>query len=161
MKKIVYLLIFLFLGLLIYYTFFKKTEIEKIQERHYKLVENHPFNTKKQFSKYERLNLGVPPNEYLAYQYLLSINPYTGKSHPENIYKVQQELKEKRAYQQRTPGDAIDNQWIERGPNNVGGRTRMVMFDPNDMTHKRVFAGGVSGGLWVNDDITDENSSWT
>ena len=28
-------------------------------------------------------------------------------------------------------------------------------------THKRVFAGGVSGGLWKNDDITDPSSSWT
>jgi len=55
----------------------------------------------------------------------------------------------------------ITNEWVERGPNNVGGRTRMVMYDPNDATHKRVFAGGVSGGLWVNDDITDVNSSWT
>lgn len=161
MKKIIYLLFFLFSGFLIYHIFFKKSEIEKIQERHSKLLENHPFNTKKHLSKDERLNLGVPPNEYLTDQYLLSINPYTGKSHPENIYKVQQELKKKRAYQQRTPGDGIDNQWVERGPNNVGGRTRMVMFDPNDNTHKRVFAGGVSGGLWVNDDITDANSSWT
>ena len=43
----------------------------------------------------------------------------------------------------------------------MGGRTRVVLYDPNDATHKRVFAGAVSGGLWVNNDITDENSSWT
>jgi hypothetical protein len=42
----------------------------------------------------------------------------------------------------------------------VGGRTKAILFDPADATHKRVFAGGVSGGLWVNDDITDPNSEW-
>jgi photosystem II stability/assembly factor-like uncharacterized protein len=62
--------------------------------------------------------------------------------------------------QYRVPGDQPDNAWVERGPNNVGGRTRALLFDPNDPTNKRVFAGGVSGGLWVNDDITAENSSW-
>ena len=161
MKKIIYLLTFIFLGFLIYHSFFKKSQIEKVQKQHSEFIKNHPFNTKKNLSKDERINMGVPPNEYLADQYLLKMNPFTGRNHPENLYKVQQELKEKRAYQQRTPGDAIDNKWIERGPNNVGGRTRMVMFDPNDVTNKRVFAGGVSGGLWVNDDITDINSSWT
>ena len=42
------------------------------------------------------------------------------------------------------------------------------MFDPNDVgnanpsdDYTRVFAGGVSGGLWVNDDITNGNTSWT
>ena len=43
------------------------------------------------------------------------------------------------------------------------------MFDPNDVgagngdgtDYNRVFAGGVSGGLWVNNDITSGASSWT
>lgn len=50
--------------------------------------------------------------------------------------------------------------WIERGPNNVGGRTRALMWDPNDVTEKKVWAGGVTGGLWYNDDITNDNNSW-
>ena len=32
----------------------------------------------------------------------------------------------------RTPGDGVDNDWVSRGPDNVGGRTRAIMFDPND-----------------------------
>ena len=50
--------------------------------------------------------------------------------------------------------------WAERGPNTVGGRTRALMFDPNDATKKKVWAGGVAGGLWYNNDITDVNASW-
>ncbi len=34
------------------------------------------------------------------------------------------------------------------------------MFDPNDPTYKKVWAGGVTGGLWYNNDITDEQSPW-
>ena len=51
--------------------------------------------------------------------------------------------------------------WRERGPNNVWGRTRTVLFDPNDAANKRVFAGSVSGGLWVTDDIYASTTSWT
>ncbi|MFN8357698.1 MAG: T9SS type A sorting domain-containing protein [Spirosomataceae bacterium] len=56
---------------------------------------------------------------------------------------------------------AIPNiKWTERGPNNIGGRTRALLWDPNDPDKKKVWAGGVSGGLWYNNDITDPNSSW-
>lgn len=51
-------------------------------------------------------------------------------------------------------------EWIERGPDNVGGRTRALIFDPQDPSSKRVFAGATGGGLWYNNDITDIESSW-
>jgi hypothetical protein len=50
--------------------------------------------------------------------------------------------------------------WTERGPNNVGGRTRALVWDPNDAAGKKVWAGGVLGGLWYNNDITDASSGW-
>src|SRR3984957_13664572 len=54
-------------------------------------------------------------------------------------------------------------QWNERGPNNVGGRTRALIFDMGDAAngYKRVFAGGVGGGLWVTSDITASPVQWT
>ena len=56
---------------------------------------------------------------------------------------------------------AIPNiQWQERGPNNIGGRTRGVMFDPNDATAKKVWSGSVGGGLWYTNDITASNANW-
>ena len=42
----------------------------------------------------------------------------------------------------------------------MGGRTRTAMFDPNDPNAKKVWAGSVTGGLWYNNDITDDNSNW-
>jgi hypothetical protein len=51
--------------------------------------------------------------------------------------------------------------WTERGPNNVGGRTRAIMIDPNDGTKRTVWAAGVGGGLWKTTDITVSNPAWT
>lgn len=50
--------------------------------------------------------------------------------------------------------------WTERGPANVGGRTRAMAFDPNDGTNKKFWAGGVGGGLWYTDDITVLSPVW-
>ncbi|WP_375562299.1 T9SS type A sorting domain-containing protein [Bernardetia sp. OM2101] len=50
--------------------------------------------------------------------------------------------------------------WLERGPDDVGGRTRALMYDPNDATGKKVWAGGVGGGLWYTNDITVANPTW-
>lgn len=58
------------------------------------------------------------------------------------------------------PGAGTSTSWVQRGPTNVGGRTRALAWDPNDLTGKKVWAGGVTGGLWYNNDITDANSSW-
>lgn len=51
--------------------------------------------------------------------------------------------------------DGTDNDivWIERGPNNIGGRTRTILVDPNVESGKQVWAGSVGGGLWKTTDI--------
>src|SRR4030095_15186015 len=53
--------------------------------------------------------------------------------------------------------------WSERGPNNVGGRTRAIIYDLNDVGngYKKVWAGSVSGGLWSCNDITAGTPTWT
>ena len=40
--------------------------------------------------------------------------------------------------------------WFERGPDNIGGRTRGIIVDVNN--DNTVYAGSVSGGLWVSYD---------
>ena len=95
------------------------------------------------------------------------MDPSSGRPMPERLFATQQELISQRALSRGVGGEDA-NPWIDRGPNNQGGRTRGIMFDPNDINnanpaddYTRVFAGGISGVLWVNDDITDANSSWT
>ena len=56
---------------------------------------------------------------------------------------------------------ALSMTWTERGPSNVGGRTRAIIVDLNDATRKTVFAGGVGGGIWKTTDITAASPNWT
>lgn len=56
---------------------------------------------------------------------------------------------------------AIPMNWFERGPNNVGGRTRAIMFEPNDPTGNTVWSAGVGGGLWKTNNINATKPIWT
>lgn len=74
-----------------------------------------------------------------------------------NAYKV---LKDQFAQEIATYSAIPGVVWQERGSDNVGGRTRTIMFDPNDNEAKKVWAGSIGGGLWFNDDITNVGSKW-
>jgi len=50
--------------------------------------------------------------------------------------------------------------WEERGPDNVGGRTRAILIDANDASGSTVWAGSVSGGLWRTTNIDAANPNW-
>lgn len=45
--------------------------------------------------------------------------------------------------------------WSELGPDNIGGRTRSIVIDPNDSD--RLYSGGVGGGVWRS---TNGGASW-
>ena len=134
------------------------TEVEKLRKQHAQFLKEHPYQKTGNLPKKERKAQGLPPNAFFEQKYLSEINPATGKTHKENVFKLQNELKALRAGQ-KVPGEA-DNAWEERGPDNVGGRTRALLFDPNDATSETVFAGGVSGGLWKNTKISDASNKW-
>ena len=92
----------------------------------------------------------------------LSMNPMTGKTEIDKLFKTQYELNKSNNSSVKSfsvPGESEDMKWVSRGPNNVGGRTKGLMFDPNDETDETVFAGGVSGGLFKNTNISDGNTS--
>lgn len=136
------------------------SNIDKIKTLHKQNIDQNPFKETLQLSKEERKKIGLPPNKYNEEQWVLSMNPELGRPTPIKVAQLQKELLEQQSNFARTPGDAPDNLWINRGPNNVGGRTRALMFDPNDPTDETVFAGSVSGGLWKNTKISDANSVW-
>lgn len=50
--------------------------------------------------------------------------------------------------------------WIERGPGNVGGRTKAILVDLSDPTRQTVFAGGVTGGLFKTVNISSNQQKW-
>ena len=87
--------------------------------------------------------LGYPPTERLIIA-------------REQTRRMQEELEPLRT--QRS--DILAPRWKERGPNNIGGRTRTILIDLNDPTGNTIWAGAVSGGLWKSDDISATDPKW-
>ncbi|MBL7729156.1 MAG: T9SS type A sorting domain-containing protein [Dinghuibacter sp.] len=86
-------------------------------------------------------------------------DPATGKVPKDRLMTaraVQQERFRQQSLMRAVPG----MQWEERGPNNVGGRTRGLIFDLADATKKKVWAAGVDGGVWRCNDITLATPVW-
>ncbi|WP_415328967.1 T9SS type A sorting domain-containing protein [Chryseobacterium sp. MMS23-Vi53] len=113
---------------------------------------------------------GIPPDLYNEEDYKRTMDPVTGGTNFDKLVKLNKEIVQGK-YAPAKPmsflsgGNSSTNKivnepWIERGPYSVGGRTRAIMYDPNDATGKRVFAGGVSGGLWVNQDPSVASNEW-
>jgi hypothetical protein len=73
----------------------------------------------------------------------------------EETFRLQEEL----SGMQRE-NSILDSRWRERGPNNIGGRTRSLLIDKNDPDRKTLWAGAVSGGLWRTNDITSSDPKW-
>ncbi len=141
----------------------EKKEVSKIKELHAENLAKSPFKQQLKLSKTERKAHGLPPNKFNEEYWQLTMDPISGRPTPEKVRLLQEQLDaqyENDFANGRVPGDAVDNGWIERGPNNVGGRTRAIMFDPNDTTDNTVFAGGVSGGLWKNTNFSSASSQW-
>jgi hypothetical protein len=140
------------------------TQMEKKRQKHEKFLAESPFNATKNLTKKERKELGLPPNAYNERMWELTMNPDLGYPTPFLVEPTQFPLNIAKG----TPGTAT-SAWVERGPLNVGGRTRVVFYGPNDVganngdgvNYNRVFAGGVGGGLWVNDNINAASNRWT
>jgi len=138
----------------------RKTEIEKSRETHKEFLENSPFAATKNLSKEKRKELRLPPNAYNEHLWELTMNPRLGIPTPFLVDAAN--------IQEGAPGTA-STPWTERGPFNTAGRTRVAFFDLNDVganngdgvDYNRVFAGGVGGGLWVNENVLSPSSSWT
>ncbi|MEI7594619.1 MAG: T9SS type A sorting domain-containing protein [Bacteroidota bacterium] len=89
----------------------------------------------------------------LNYLQNLRVNKATGVVDPNDILKAQQQLI---AMRQQKSGNTLGLTFIERGPDNVGGRTRAILVRKSNSNI--VFAGAVGGGLWKS---TTGGSSWT
>lgn len=105
--------------------------------------------------------------ERLRYEFDLIKDPKTGKV-PEGIFEREMALarilpvKEEETISLSTSdnsGITVNNAYHPAGPNNIGGRTRAVLYDVryNGSSNRVIIAGSVSGGIMRS---TDGGSSW-
>lgn len=133
-----------------------------LRQAYGEFLNNHPFNN---HHINPDLLKTIPTKDRpdLAWEqdFIMTMDPALGRPAPERLLPIYKTAKENIQVENKTAIPGNNNYpWVERGPNNVGGRTRAIMFDPNDPSNKKVWAGGVTGGLWYNNDITDPNSQW-
>jgi hypothetical protein len=160
-KNFILFLVIPILGLFIYQNNNDEIDYDLVRKQHKENLEKSPFKRGKKLTKKERKNLQLPPNAYNDRIWELTMDPILGRPKTENIFLIQEELE--KLYSSKTsgvPGENPDMAWVARGPTNIAGRTNGIMFDPNDNSNKRVFAGGVSGGIFVNDNIESAESEW-
>lgn len=77
-----------------------------------------------------------------------------------NGYKTNYRYKELQKALRNIPSDKSaksDYVWEQRGPGNVGGRTREVIIDPDDPANNTWYAAAASGGIWK---TTDGGATW-
>ncbi|HMO32624.1 MAG TPA: T9SS type A sorting domain-containing protein [Lacibacter sp.] len=115
--------------------------------------------------------------ESLMMDYELTKDPKLGYVPAERLVLAYDKiLKERRSGRYARLASALN--WQERGPttNTVGpsngnvrgpqnnavtsGRKRAIWLDLNDPTHKTVWVGSVSGGLWKTNNITADPANW-
>src|SRR6056297_115845 len=77
--------------------------------------------------------------------------------YPQN-YRVNELKKSKEHLKKYKKETKFTPEWIQRGPANVGGRTRGLIIDPDDPTHNTWYAGAATGGVWK---TTDGGNNWT
>ncbi len=134
-------------------------EAEALRAKHQQFLKNSPMKATIGLDRENRKTLGLPPNAYNEQMFELTMDPALGYPVPARTYEAYDRLVDQFG-SDRSPGSSSETAWDERGPFNIAGRVRLVMFDPNDATGKKAFAGGVSGGLYVNSDVTDLGNEW-
>lgn len=72
-------------------------------------------------------------------------NQVTGLINPADYLKAMQQAK---SNQGSRNGHSYNFEWNLLGPNNLGGRTRAILFDNRDTSGKVMYAGSVTGGIF-------------
>jgi hypothetical protein len=82
------------------------------------------------------------------YLTMVRANQVTGKIDPADYLKAIQQRQQQEGIRS---GQAYNLDWNLLGPNNLGGRTRAILFDNRDASGMTMFAGSVMGGLFKSD----------
>src|SRR5215213_8637889 len=89
----------------------------------------------------------------MEYEFNLLKDPATGKiPHNAHSLSLQQAQDIFRKQSQNRVQSGAANTYYFQGPDNLGGRTRSVVYDLRFGTNSTLFAGGASGGMFKSTD---------
>lgn len=125
-------------------------------------IQQNPIQpTQQEIESYTEQNFNGP-EEFFAFQKLIR-TPDGAETHgylPGFRVREYENAKASAVARQRS-GRMQSNgvvEWKERGPNNVPGRTRGLIVDPDDPAKNTWYAGSVGGGVWK---TTNGGNNWT
>ncbi len=151
------------LTFLVLFTLFASNPIPQAyssRELYQMMLDYHPYAQNVSPDELEEMPKQDRPDLAWQQNYLMTMDPQLNRPAPERLQAVYAYIDQVLANPiPQVPGTA-SNPWQERGPDNVGGRTRAIMWDPNSSSGTKVWAGGVTGGLWYNNNISNVNSPW-
>ena len=124
-----------------------RAKYEKFLQDEYKNIPNYSKKDLKNIPKPEHPDLASYQDYFRIVDPLLKYVPFE---------RLKTALKYKLTFENSS---RYNVDWKNTG-SNMGGRTRALKFDPNDDDNLKVWAGGVTGGLWYNNNILDDNSNW-
>ncbi len=100
------------------------------------------------------------PDFAALHEYLTTLDPSTKTVPRERLLKSYQQTKAQTLKSKLIKKNEEDQIQWKNVPANISGRIRKMVFDPSDLTNKKIWAGSVTGGLWYNNDATNPDSSW-
>ncbi len=145
------------------YTFLQENPTKTAREALRQKLKEHAYaqRSRQDFDKRPAGGKRAAPDRAWEQDFLRTMDPALGRPTPEVLVGIMADMEVFGGNGYGLAPGAAQSPWVERGPDNVGGRTRGLAWDPNSQTGLRVWAGGVNGGLWYNTDISSASSSWT
>jgi len=152
------LLLVSFTALLIASTLFlseNSTDPRKDYEE-YLLTESKKIS--QELDEFNQLPKPGQPQMAAVQDFFMTLDPVEKRVPIERLKKAWKEMRQQTGSRLLKSGSA-NLEW-DIITSNMGGRTRVIEFDPNYSGDYRVWAGSVTGGLWLNEDITNGFESW-
>ena len=159
MKKITYILLATFIVISFYPTI-KKTYFENKRLKNEAFIAEYLSDKSFKRSYVKSLPKKLRPDLKNYHDFLMTRDPNTNTIPTERALeaiKIKDAKLNSLSYLDRKS----EINWTERGPSKQAGRTRALMLDGNFSSNNKVWAAGVSGGLWSITNIEGDSEEWT
>lgn len=158
-RKFIFSTILLFAIIVFMFNFFS-SEKENKRTKYETFILESAENFDQQISSVETDQKAVDQPDMAAFQeFVTTFDPKLGYVPEKRLVDAYKQTRQMMSDQQIDRDYDPLLEWETSG-SNMGGRTRALMFDPNDDDNSKVWAGGVTGGLWYIDDISGSTAQW-
>lgn len=151
MKKLLPIGISLILAITLFFSISNQTEkpTNKVERKEIKVTQAGKKKTPEERALFNEARE--------LHEYYMQVNPITGVIPRSEKISEFENAKNALTTQNRS-SRAVETNYVNRGPTNLGGRTRKVTQDVTDVTGNTMLGCGVSGGVFR---TTNGGTSWT